>query len=71
MAEFNIYFSDLNEVAQKQLLDFYGFTDPSEGNWDSDIIPICVLMNDEEEIINGLPQQFHVISRANHRRTLY
>lgn len=49
MAEFNIYFSDLNETAQKQLLDFYGFTDPSEGNWDSDIIPICVLMNDEEE----------------------
>ena len=39
---FEIYFSDLNEKAQKRLLDFVGISSPSEANWDMDILPIAI-----------------------------
>lgn len=38
---FNIYFSDLNEKAQKELLDAVGAKDAAEMNWDLDIIPLA------------------------------
>ncbi len=38
--EFNIYFSDLNEDAQKRLMDAIGIKDPKEMNWDIDISPL-------------------------------
>ena len=40
--EFNIYFSDLNEDAQKRLLETVGADDASDMNWDMDICPIAI-----------------------------
>ena len=39
--EFNIYFSDLNEDAQKRLLKAVGVETASDMNWDMDIVPIA------------------------------
>lgn len=39
--EFNIYFSDLNEDAQKRLLEMVRAESPEEMNWDMDITPIA------------------------------
>jgi hypothetical protein len=44
--ELNIYFNDLTPEAQHKVLNFYGLKSPSEGNFDLDISPIAVLMND-------------------------
>ena len=45
MKTFTIYFHDLNEEAQKELLEFVGETDPSEMNWSNnkyaDVFPIA------------------------------
>jgi hypothetical protein len=46
---FEIYFSDLNEKAQKRLLDFVGISSPSEANWDMDIIPIAIFEKDADD----------------------
>ena len=34
-----IYFDDLKEEVQKQILEKAGITDPAEANWD--VFPIC------------------------------
>ena len=49
--DFEIYFSDLNEDAQKRLLEAVGVSDPKEMNWDLDIIPIAYypIPYDEDE----------------------
>ena len=48
--EFNIYFSDLNEDAQKRLLNAVGVESASDMNWDIDICPIAIYcFNSEEE----------------------
>lgn len=47
MAIFEIYFSDLNEEAQKEILNFTGITKPEEMNWDIDMAPIALYENDE------------------------
>lgn len=39
--EIAIYFSDLSEEAQKELLKHFGITDPVERNWDEN--PIAVI----------------------------
>ena len=49
MPVFSIYFSDLNEGAQKRLLEFYGYSGPEGGNFDFDFAPLCVLNNYEED----------------------
>ena len=41
-----IYFSDLNEEAQKELLKLYGIKTPQEGNFD--VVPLFVLVEPEE-----------------------
>ena len=41
-----IYLSDLNEDAQKEVLDFYGLETPEDGNYD--VFPICVLEYEDE-----------------------
>ena len=41
METFEIYFSDLNEDAQKRLLDAAGAESAADMNWDMDIIPIA------------------------------
>jgi hypothetical protein len=46
--QFEIYYSDLNEDAQERFLDYMGFDDPSEGNYDSDILPIAIVDIDRE-----------------------
>ena len=40
--EFNIYYSDLKEDAQKRLLERFDTT-PEAENWDKDIIPITTI----------------------------
>jgi hypothetical protein len=47
---FNIFFSDLNEDAQKRLLKFEGILCPSENNWDLDILPLAIF---ESEIFES------------------
>ena len=47
MNTFEIYFSDLNDDAQKRLMEAVGITSPSEMNWDIDMCPIA--MYDFEE----------------------
>ena len=39
--DFDIYFSDLNEDAQKRLMEAVGIDDPTEMNWDMDILPLA------------------------------
>ncbi len=41
MKTFEIYFNDLNEKAQNELLEMVGVDNASEMNWDMDIIPIA------------------------------
>ena len=48
MKTFNIYFSDLNEDAQKRLMKEIGINDPKEMNWDIDMCPLCIY--DFEEV---------------------
>lgn len=43
MHTFEIFFSDLNEEAQKRLMEVVGITDPKEMNWDMDILPIATM----------------------------
>lgn len=47
---FYIYFSDLNEEAQKRLLEAVGASDPKEMNWDLDILPIAFYDFEEERL---------------------
>ncbi len=49
MRSFDIYFSDLNKDAQKRLTDAVGIKDPSEMNWDIDMVPLCVFDFEEVE----------------------
>lgn len=42
MNTFEIYFSDLNEDAQKRLLKAIGAETAAEMNWDIDICPIAM-----------------------------
>ena len=49
MKTFEIYFSDLNEDAQRRLLDAVGADSASDMNWDMDIIPISSFDFEEEE----------------------
>lgn len=44
-----IFFSDLNPAAQQRVLDFYGYSDPKDGNFDLDIEPLCILESDLED----------------------
>ena len=39
---FEIFFNDLNEDAQKRLLEAVGETDPKEMNWDINMCPIAM-----------------------------
>ena len=47
--DFEIYFSDLNEDAQKRLLEFVGEEEPEDMNWDADICPIAIFSYSEED----------------------
>ncbi len=50
MDSFEIFFSDLNEDAQKRLLDFVGAESAKDMNWDMDILPIATF--DVEREVN-------------------
>lgn len=41
MKTFEVFFSDLNEDAQRRLLDAVGAENAKEMNWDMDILPIA------------------------------
>lgn len=48
-----LYFSDLNEKGQKKLLDAVGVEEPSEMNWDMDILPLATFeMEIEDAVVN-------------------
>lgn len=49
MSTFEIYFGDLNEDAQKRLLDAVGVESPKEMNWDTGIFPIALYEFEEVE----------------------
>jgi hypothetical protein len=53
MKTFEIFFSDLNKVAQKRLLEFVGESDPKEMNWDIDLVPLASFDFEEEQPIVG------------------
>lgn len=42
-----IMFDDLNNEAQKEVLEFYGYEIPAEGNLD--VVPLFVLEKEEQE----------------------
>jgi len=42
-----IMFEDLNSKARKEVLRFYGYKGPSEGNLD--VVPLFVLEKEEQE----------------------
>lgn len=46
MEELKIYFNDLNEDAQKELLEFFEVNRPEQMNWDT--MPIIVFTNEED-----------------------
>ena len=48
MKTYEIYFTDLNETAQKSFLEFLGIDNPKEANMDMQILPIATI--DIEEI---------------------
>ncbi len=48
MKTFYIYFSSLTDDAQKDLLNLLGIKDPSEMNWDMDVIPLAMVDFEEE-----------------------
>ena len=49
MKSFDIYFSDLNEVAQQELLNLVGVESPADMNWDMDIVPIATVDFEDED----------------------
>lgn len=44
--EFEVYFDDLKEEAQKELLEKAGLTSPADANWD--VYPITTIYIEEE-----------------------
>ena len=48
MKEVKIYFNDLTEEKQKELLDTAGITDPKEANWDMNILPVAIVDLEED-----------------------
>ena len=49
MVSFEIYFSDLNEKAQRELMELVHIKDPSEMNWDIDMSPLAIYETDDDE----------------------
>ena len=49
MVQFEIFFSDLNEQAQQDLLDMVGAESPEDMNWDFDLVPIAIVDFEEVE----------------------
>ena len=47
--DFEIFFSDLNEEAQRSLLEALGIDDPKEMNWDMDVFSVATFPIEEEE----------------------
>lgn len=53
MKSFNIYFNDLNDDAKNRFLQFMNMTDPKEGNYDVNILPIATVDVEVEEPNSG------------------
>ncbi len=45
--EFKIFYSDLNEDAQKRLLEAMGIEEPKDANMDIDVVPLAVFYTEE------------------------
>lgn len=43
-----IMFEDLNGKAQKEVLEFYGYDSPEDGNLD--VVPLFILEKEEEDL---------------------
>ena len=46
--EYEIYFSDLNEETQKELLELMKIKDPKEMNWDVFPITSCIIGEEDD-----------------------
>ena len=53
MKTFEIYFSDLNEDAQKRLLEAVGVETAADMNWDIDMCPIA-MYDFETDVLDGM-----------------
>ena len=42
---FEIYYSDLNDESQRELLEFFGIKDPKEMNWD--VVPLATIYDED------------------------
>lgn len=49
MKTFYIYFDDLKEEVQNELLEFVGATDAKEMNWDVGTVPIATIELEEND----------------------
>lgn len=48
MKTFEIFFTDLNDDAQQELLALIGVDSPKEMNWDIPIVPLATLEFEED-----------------------
>jgi hypothetical protein len=55
MKEFEIYFNDLTEEAQKELLMFMGISGSTEMNWD--VFPITTITKEEDNDTEEMRQE--------------
>lgn len=66
MKTFEIYFSDLNEDAQKRLLEAVGAESAADMNWDMDICPIAMYdFETEEETFEKWEEIYNVLDNMN------
>ena len=49
---FEIYFNDLSETCQQDLLEKYGIKNPKEMNWD--VFPVTVIEIDKDLIVDPI-----------------
>lgn len=49
MVSFEIYFSDLNEKAQRELMELVHIKHPNEMNWDIDMSPLAIYETNDDE----------------------
>ncbi len=56
--EIPIYFNDLNEAKQKELLEEIGVSNASDMNWDMDIVPLTYYPIETEVVLENMFHKF-------------
>ena len=65
--DFEIFFNDLNEDAQKRLMEAVGIDDPSEMNWDINMCPLAMYPLPEKEMNTRMEYLYR--DRSNYKTT--